>query len=79
MFDPHCRGAAGRLMKLESMQTLLDDFSIPLQIGMSGNQENDKSKVNHWVYLYLSVVHQNVLQTLWSFNGVGIITRCHSV
>ena len=27
------RGAAGRLMKFESMEKLLDDFGIPLQIG----------------------------------------------
>ena len=27
------RGAAGRLMKLESMEKLLDDFGIPLLIG----------------------------------------------
>ncbi len=27
------RGAAGRLMKFESLEKLLDDFGIPLQIG----------------------------------------------
>lgn len=27
------RGAAGRLMRLENMEKLLDDFGIPLQIG----------------------------------------------
>ena len=35
-----CRGAPGRLMKLEDLQMLLDDFSIPLQIGTSSPSDS---------------------------------------
>ena len=34
------RGAPGRLMKLEDLQMLLDDFSIPLQIGTSSPSDS---------------------------------------
>lgn len=34
-----CRGAPGRLMKLEHMQALLDDFCIPLQLATGDTQE----------------------------------------
>jgi hypothetical protein len=35
------RGAPGRLMKLEHMQALLDDFCIPLQLATGSTQEHD--------------------------------------
>ena len=40
MSSSPCRGAPGRLMKLEDLQMLLDDFSIPLQIGMSSPSDS---------------------------------------
>ena len=40
---PACyRGAPGRLMRLEDMQALLDDFGIPLQIGSSSSATKKK-------------------------------------
>ncbi|CAI8056730.1 hypothetical protein GBAR_LOCUS30905 [Geodia barretti] len=46
------RGAPGRLMKLEHMQALLDDFCIPLQLATGSTQEHDpasKDKVKQAV------------------------------
>ena len=34
-----CRGAPGRLARLQDIQRLLDDFGIPLQIGTGLNNE----------------------------------------
>ena len=42
--SPH-RGAAGRLMKLEDIQVLLDDFGLPLQIGNSSS--TNETRVSH--------------------------------
>ena len=41
-----CRGAAGRLMRLEDTQTLLDDFGIPLQISPSSDSK-EKPAATH--------------------------------
>ena len=41
-----CRGAAGRLMRLEDTQTLLDDFGIPLQISRSSGSK-EKPTATH--------------------------------
>ena len=38
------RGAAGRLMRLEDTQMLLDDFGIPLQINSSSDSK-EKSDI----------------------------------
>ena len=38
------RGAPGRLMKLEDMQTLLDDFCIPLQLATGHSQKHSMAK-----------------------------------
>ena len=40
------RGAAGRLMRLEDTQMLLDDFGIPLQISPSSDSK-EKPAVTH--------------------------------
>ena len=40
------RGAAGRLMKFESMEKLLDDFGIPLQIGKPTDKVSEARHTN---------------------------------
>ena len=40
------RGAAGRLMRLEDTQTLLDDFGIPLQISPSSDSKEKPPATN---------------------------------
>ena len=47
------RGAAGRLMRLEDTQLLLDDFGIPLQISCSSD-----SKEKDAFCIHSSNVHQ---------------------
>ena len=40
------RGAAGRLMKFDSMEKLLDDFGIPLQIGKPTDKVSEARHTN---------------------------------
>lgn len=40
------RGAAGRLMRLEDTQTLLDDFGIPLQVSPSSNSRENPAPIH---------------------------------
>ena len=53
------RGAPGRLMKLEDMQALLDDFCIPLQLATGHSQKHSMAKppvrlVTHDIIAYCS-------------------------
>lgn len=57
------RGAPGRLMKLEDMQTLLEDFCIPLQLASTSTKKHTptskdtKDQVCVYMELCLSVTH----------------------
>ena len=72
--SPIIRGAAGRLMRLEDTQMLLDDFGIPLQISSSSDskEKNDVSlnssilKIQFLLWIQLQL-HVRVAHTCrWS-------------
>ena len=53
------RGAAGRLMRFEDMEKLMDDFGIPLQIGKPNNKVRCNVCALHWtVVVWMLTLYQ---------------------
>ena len=60
------RGAAGRLMRLEGTQMLLDDFGIPLQINSSSDSKEKPDAIH---VCHNTSISQSLVKNTFALNG----------